>query len=207
MSFSGFQEMDFQALDIDGLEPRMKAIQERIQPKFREIGETLAPYLTDTLNQEMYIHIARHARRTKNPPNDTWTAFSHQKRGYKKHPHFQVGLWNDRVFVWLAFIYELPNKKEIAELFSRHQQELEAQIPNDYVISMDHMKKDTEKISSDSLSFALDRFNSIKKSELLIGKQYDKSDPLVGNGKAFVNEVKAIFLKLTPIYQLAFKIE
>ena len=206
MSFLGFQETDFQTLDIDGLEPRMKAIQERIQPKFRAIGEELASYLSDKLNQDMHLHIARHARRTKNPPNDTWVAFSHQKRGYKKHPHFQVGLWNDRVFVWLAFIYELPNKKEIAELYLRNQHKLKKHIHKEYVISMNHMKKDTKQMDSDILTYTLERFKTVKKSELLIGKQFAKTDPLVENGEAFIHEVKAIFLKLSPIYQLAFKI-
>src|SRR5690625_444201 len=104
----------------------MKAIQERIQPKFREIGTRLTDDLSSMIGSEMYLHIARHARRTVNPPNDTWLAIAGNKRGYKKHPHFQIGLWDDRVFIWLAFIYELPGKAEIAGTFLQNIGEIES---------------------------------------------------------------------------------
>src|SRR5699024_11327687 len=64
------------------------------------------------VGSDMHLHIAKHARRTVNPPNDTWMAIAGNKRGYKKHPHFQVGLWDDHLFIWLAYIYELPRSEE-----------------------------------------------------------------------------------------------
>ncbi|MGM8364271.1 YktB family protein [Virgibacillus sp. W0181] len=206
MDFKGFSKNDFETFEIDGLEQRMEAIQQRIQPKFKIIGDQLSPYLSDKLNQDMYLHIARHARRTKNAPEDTWAAFSHQKRGYKKHPHFQVGLWNDRVFIWLAFIYELPNKSEIANVFIEHEQELANMIPTDFFISMDHMKKGAKEMDESVLSEALTRFKTVKKSELLIGKQYPSDHPLLQDGLAFINEAKSIYERLMPVYQLAFKL-
>jgi hypothetical protein len=33
-------------------------------------------------------------------------AFANSKRGYKKLPHFQIGLWDTHMFVWFAIIYE-----------------------------------------------------------------------------------------------------
>jgi len=36
--------------------------------------------------------VAKHARRTVNPPDDTWVAFGPDQRGYKKHPHFKVAV-------------------------------------------------------------------------------------------------------------------
>jgi uncharacterized protein YktB (UPF0637 family) len=38
MTFTGFIPTDFAAFQIDGLEARMEAIRERIQPKFRALG-------------------------------------------------------------------------------------------------------------------------------------------------------------------------
>ena len=38
------------------------------------------------------MHVAKHARRSVNPPIDTWVAFAPNKRGYKMLPHFQIGL-------------------------------------------------------------------------------------------------------------------
>ncbi|MGM8211889.1 DUF1054 domain-containing protein [Virgibacillus sp. W0430] len=204
MSFNGFIKSDFNTFEIEGLEQRMEAIQQRIQPKFEIIGGQLVRFLTEKLNQEMYVHIARHARRTKNPPNDTWVAFSHNKRGYKKHPHFQVGLWDDRVFLWLAFIYELPNKVEIADVFSEHEQEIFERIPNDFVLSMDHMKKDAQAVDKKVLAVGIERFKTIKKSEFLIGKQYEAHDNLLKDGDAFIKEVERVYDQLLPIYRLAF---
>ena len=117
MKFEGFTYNDFDTFNIEGLSNRMEAIQGRIQPKFRAIGEPLTQDLSILLGNEMFLHIARHLRRKVNPPNDTWLAICNNKRGYKQHPHFQVGLYDDHLFIWLAFIYELPNKQKIASTF------------------------------------------------------------------------------------------
>ncbi len=114
MNFHGFTQADFDVFAIEGLEPRMKALQERIQPKFQAIGEDIAPTLSSLTGDEIHIHIARHARRTVNPPTDTWVAFASSKRGYKMLPHFQVGLFHSHLFVWFALIYEAQNKSALA---------------------------------------------------------------------------------------------
>src|SRR5690625_1659626 len=141
MNFNGFYQEDFDTFLIDGLDERMKAIQTRIQPKFQAIGSYLTDYLSVQLGNEVFLHIAKHARRTVNPPQDTWLAIADNKRGYKKHPHFQVGLFDDHVFMWLAFIYELDGKKEIAESFISCFDKLK-KLPGDFVISLDHMRSE-----------------------------------------------------------------
>lgn len=205
MEFNGFQQKDFDTFLINGLEDRMAAIQERIQPKFRAIGNELVDFLATKLGNEMFVHIARHARRTVNPPADTWMAFSSNNRGYKKHPHFQIGLWDDRAFVWLAFIYELPNKKEISETFLTNNETLKEMIPSDYDISMNHMKKSNEKLVDIDWDHTLERFNKVKSAELLIGKQFDPTDSLMQDGEAFIKEIESIYNTLIPIYQLSLK--
>lgn len=203
MSFKGFTQADFETFHIDGLDERMAAIRERIQPKFKAIGDELADYLTEKAGHDMYIHIAKHARRTVNPPNDTWMAFSYNKRGYKKHPHFQIGLWDDRVFVWLAYIYELPNKQAYARTFLEYEETLADIIPQDYDVSMNHMKKSNEKWADIHLREKLERFLKVKSAEFLVGKQFAMGDPILQDGEAFINEVKAIYDTLIPVYQLS----
>src|SRR5699024_6638287 len=112
LTFSGFTQTDFDTFKIDGLNERMTAIQERIQPKFKKIGEALTEDDRAMVGSDMHLHIAKHARRTVTPPNDTWMAIAGNKRGYKNHPHFQVRLSNDQLFIWLAYIYELPRSEE-----------------------------------------------------------------------------------------------
>ncbi|WP_269409394.1 YktB family protein [Lentibacillus daqui] len=205
MTFHGFSSADFAVFSNDGLDERMEAIQNRIQPKFQEIGNELVDYLQAILGNEMFLHIAKHARRTVNPPDDTWLAIANNKRGYKKHPHFQVGLWDDRVFVWLAYIYELPNKQEMAEVFLDHQHDLEHMLPADYNISMNHMKKSDDQLRDVELNAILERFKNVKSAELLLGKQFAANDPILADGASFLQEIKSILDVLVPIYQLSLR--
>ncbi|GIN72541.1 UPF0637 protein [Bacillus sp. J14TS2] len=205
MDFNGFEQQDFDTFLIDSLDERMAAIQERIQPKFKEAGEILATDLSEMIGSEMFLHIARHARRTVNPPQDTWLAIADNKRGYKKHPHFQVGLFDDHVFIWLAFIYELPNKDKMAQNFLDHLNMVKKTIPNDYMISQDHMKKDALPLREVDLEKVLTRFRDVKKAEFLIGQHLAPNDPLLKDGDRFLEYVKETFKSLVPLYQLAFK--
>ncbi|GAB4072289.1 YktB family protein [Barrientosiimonas marina] len=203
MVLAEFTSQDFQTFEIDGLEERMEAIRSNIQPKFQRIGEELDRDIADITGQDMYVHIARHARRTKNPPNDTWMAFCHDKRGYKKHPHFQIGLWDDHLFVWLAYIYELPDKQKMAESFLNHIDDIRQSVPDDYVISLDHTKKDAKKLADIDLEQAFSRFRDVKKAEFLIGKHYQPDAPVLKDEQAFLYDVKTTFKTLLPLYQLS----
>ncbi|MEW9501455.1 YktB family protein [Jeotgalibacillus marinus] len=201
---TGFRQRDFDVFKIEGLDGRMEAIQKKIQPKFSSLGEELVPFLENQLEQEMYLHIARHARRTVNPPNDTWMAISSSKRGYKKLPHFQVGLWDDHLFIWLAFIYELPEKEKIAQSFIENFDGVIATIPQDGWISSDHMKKEGKKVSTmneEDFLHVLERFQNVKKAELLIGKRLFPSDNIVMDQQALIVEIKSTYKKLLPLYR------
>ncbi|MDR6551459.1 DUF1054 domain-containing protein [Paenibacillus qinlingensis] len=206
MSFTGFTQHDFDTFAIEGLDGRMAAIRERIQPKFKALGDKLAADLSVQSGTEMYLHIAKHLRRTINPPVDTWMAICPYKRGYKQVPHFQVGLFDDRVFIWLALIYELPNKGNIATTYMNNLKKIQAEIPKDFLISFDHMKKDTTAVSSlDTTGWndALIRFRDVKKAELLIGRNLSFNDPVLANPAALEQLIEETFQQLLPLYKLA----
>lgn len=203
MDIKGFTQSDFDTFTIDGLEPRMEAIRSNIQPKFQIIGEELKDELASMLGTEMFLHIAQHARRTTNPPNDTWLAVAGNKRGYKKHPHFQVGLFDDHLFVWLAFIYELPGKQNIARLFLEEKQQVIETIPNHYVVSLDHTKKQASKMSDLDLTASLERFRDVKKAEWLVGQHFSRNSTTVQNGPVLMQEIKKTIQRLLPLYQLS----
>ncbi|MDM5213529.1 YktB family protein [Peribacillus sp. RS7] len=205
MQFEGFTKNDFDTFNIEGLDGRMKAIQERIQPKFQSIGQTLTDDLSLNLGNEMFLHIARHARRSVNAPKDTWLAIAANKRGYKQHPHFQIGLFDDHVFIWLAFIYELPNKEQIAKNFLKNMKEIKTTVPNDFVVSLDHMKKDAISMKEIDLKESLERFRDVKKAEFLLGRHIPANDPILTDGNAFLNVAKETFETLIPLYKLSYK--
>ncbi|WP_047982941.1 YktB family protein [Ornithinibacillus californiensis] len=201
MSIKGFVKSDFDTFQIEGLDARMEAIQKRIQPKFNEIGQELVDFLSAQLGNEVYLHIAKHARRTVNPPKDTWLAISHNNRGYKKHPHFQVGLFDDHLFIWLACIYELDSKTDIAKNFLANYNKLK-QLPADFVVSLDHMKKDSFALKDLEKSH-LERFRDVKKGEFLIGRHVTPEDPVVSNGEQLLKLIKDTYQHLIPFYRIA----
>ncbi|WP_199617752.1 YktB family protein [Paenibacillus alkalitolerans] len=206
MAFNGFTSEDFDVFHIQGLEERMAAIRERIQPKFKAIGETVANGLAVPAGSEMCLHIAKHARRSVNPPKDTWLAIAANKRGYKQHPHFQIGLFDDHVFVWLAFIYELPDKVNIANRFLDEIDTVAKTIPPDFVLSFDHMKKDAvsmERLGEEGLVKSIERFRDVKKAELLIGRHIAPADPILKDGNTFTKVAMDTFETLMPIYKLS----
>ncbi|RXI98727.1 DUF1054 domain-containing protein [Anaerobacillus alkaliphilus] len=207
MMFTGFKQEDFDTFSLEGLEERMGAIQGRIQPKFKEIGEVLSGDLSAVSGNEMYLHIAKHARRTVNPPKDTWLAICHDKRGYKKHPHFQVGLFDDHVFIWFALIYEAPNKTSIAQNFLNNLDEVYEVIPKDFVISLDHMKKDAfqvKELDKQEFENMLVRFRDVKKAEFLVGRHIASDDPILKSGDQFLQLARSTMETLMPLYKASF---
>lgn len=87
-----FTRGDFKVFDIQGFNERMSAIFARIRPKLTSIGEELEPKLGALVDRPLHVHVAKHARRTVNPPNDTWAALGADQRGYKKDVHFKVAV-------------------------------------------------------------------------------------------------------------------
>jgi uncharacterized protein YktB (UPF0637 family) len=92
MPSAAFGTADFKVFDVKGFQPRMGAIRTRIRPKLETLGRSLAPALARSAGGETFAHVARHARRTVNPPDDTWVAFGPDARGYKKHCHFKLAI-------------------------------------------------------------------------------------------------------------------
>jgi len=92
MPSAAFGSADFKVFDVKGFQPRMGGIRTRIRPKLETLGRSLAPALARSLGGDTFAHVAQHARRTVNPPDDTWVAFGPDARGYKKHCHFKVAV-------------------------------------------------------------------------------------------------------------------
>jgi len=205
MKFNGFTQEDFQVFTINGLEDRMTAIQEQIRPKLDNLGDHFAPTLSALTGTEMFYHVAKHARRSVNPPDDTWVAFANNKRGYKKHPHFQIGLWETHVFIWFAMIYEAPNKVEFGKKVEENAVKIRSMIPGHFVWSGDHTKPDATTFSSmsqDEFIALSERVQNVKKAELLCGLHLDRDIAVKLNGDEFIQEVNSAFETLLPLYKM-----
>src|ERR671924_2304958 len=111
---------DFKVFDVKGFQPRMGAIRTRIRPKLETLGRSLAPALARSLGGDTFAHVAKHARRTVNPPDDTWVAFGPDARGYKKHCHFKVAISRRAVRFLFEVGPEHDDKKRWAAAWKRN---------------------------------------------------------------------------------------
>jgi uncharacterized protein YktB (UPF0637 family) len=92
MVFSGWALEDFAVFEVAGFDERMALIRARIQPRLDVLGKDLSPLLEAETGTEWFYHVAKHMRRSVNPPGDTWVAFNRSGKGYKATVHFDVGI-------------------------------------------------------------------------------------------------------------------
>jgi len=206
VQFSGFNAQDFNVFQINGLNERMDAIKRLIRPKFQQLDEQLTPFLSALTGQDIYPHIAKHARRTVNPPDSTWIAFAASKRGYKKYPHFQIGLWRAHIFLWFACFNELEVKSALSASLLSHERDVFNHIPSQFVWSLDHTVPAVipqETLSPAGFHSMVERLGTIKKSELLCGLRIDKENEIAGSGEALLRLFKDSLEKLLPLYKEA----
>lgn len=210
MTFSGFTEPDFDVFEIPGLEARMEVLIRDVRPKLEEIGAEVAPFLSELCEQPMHVHVAKHARRTVNPPKDTWVAWAASKRGYKALPHFEVGMFRSHLFIIFAIIYESPNKKVFAHGLESNLEEVRTNIPNHFYWSMDHMAAQgtvQQEMDTEDFQTVIHKLRQIKKAEVMCGLRIDRDDPLVRDGEALLKTVRSTFEQLLPLYRMAFEPE
>jgi uncharacterized protein YktB (UPF0637 family) len=86
----GFTAVDFSVFKVEGFNERMQQIYEHVRPKLIRLGDELAPELARRLHMEFFPHVAKHARRTVNPPPETWAAFGPSPKGYKRYGYLAL---------------------------------------------------------------------------------------------------------------------
>ena len=205
MTFNGFNTQDFNVFQTNGLEERMDQIINQIRPKLEALGNKYAEELTALTGEEMFYHVAKHARRTVNPPKDTWVAFAPNKRGYKMLPHFQIGLWETHVFIWFALIYESPIKDSYGKVFLKKINKIKKSIPNDFVWSDDHMKPESythREVKKERLEEMAIRLSTVKKAELLCGVRIEKDEAVKMSEDDWYDRITETFKTLLPLYNL-----
>lgn len=205
-NFKGFGAADFEAMRVEGLEGRMQAIIDIVRPKLEALGESLAPTLGKLCGESMYPHVAKHARRSVNPPSDTWVAWSRSPRGYKMLPHFQIGIWPTHLFMQFAIIYECPNKSVFADNALRELASIRQHVPDFYVWSRDHtLPQGTAhgELADSELAEWLQRLKTVKSAEITCGIQIASGDALLADGTALLHKAADTFETLLPLYRMA----
>ncbi|WP_125711269.1 DUF1054 family protein [Lacticaseibacillus porcinae] len=193
-----FKETDFNVFDDQTLNGRLTRIRRDLDPKFEQAGTALVNRAQTRSGDLLYLHIAKHARRHKNPPVDTWLALSTSARGYKMLPHIELGFWDDRLFLWLAVLQEA--KSLFPDLSGLSSTVL--QLPADFQLSGDHTDKTGAcALTPAHLTLQNDRYQTVKRGEWLVGKTYLRTDPLWQTPEALWVDIVEHFDQLLPIYR------
>ncbi|SHK02820.1 DUF1054 domain-containing protein [Alicyclobacillus tolerans] len=203
--FPVFQADDFSVFDVPDLDGRMQAIKSVIRPKLEKIGAQFAQQLSYDLHRPVYAHVAKHARRTVNPPKDTWVAFSENPRGYKQHPHFQLGIWPTHVFVMFGVLYESPNKSAIVQRLENHAETIIKHIPADYFWMEDHTKPiylSARDVHVEKFKDMAEKCKNRRQGDLLIGKKWSAEQILEMQAHQALASFQEVFQRLLSIYQL-----
>lgn len=206
MTFPLFEQEDFDVFRIPGLQPRMEALIRLVRPKLTAIGELLVPTLSAQCGEPMFPHVAKHARRTVHPPADSWVAWSNNRRGYKAHPHFQLGLWPTHLFVQFAIIYESERKLPFADRLEQQLPEVLQAIPAHFRWSLDHMQPETvahADLNEEAFAAMADKWRRVKKAEAICGIHIERDDPILRDAGKLSGLVEQTFMQLQPLYRLA----
>lgn len=173
-----FQDSDFDVFNDETLAGRMAKIKTIIDPKFVEFADIALPILQED-GQEWYAHVAKHLRRTTYAPDNTWVAFAPNRRGYKMLPHFELGMWADHIYFYLA-IEENMKPKQTADIVNKMTAatDMVLSLPASYRLSPDHMVNETVPLSD--YSHLVKRYQEVKHSEVLIGVVIPRGDQRVG---------------------------
>ncbi|KRK64563.1 hypothetical protein FC72_GL000288 [Companilactobacillus tucceti DSM 20183] len=173
-----FKKNDFEVFEDDTLSGRLQLIRQQLDPKFQKFGDELLSALEEKYQSKFYMKIAKHQRRTKNPPPDTWLAINQNKRGYKKTPHVELGLWPDRYFITFSLLADINKRPEYYPII----QDLEKRIiDGGWGVSNDHTQPELF-TASDSYKKILKRYTSVKSSDFVIGFTLNKDSEIVERG-------------------------
>jgi uncharacterized protein YktB (UPF0637 family) len=208
MAFSGFSASDFKVFEIPGFKPRMEAIKTRIRPKLEAVGRDLLADVTRIGGGEAFAHVAKHARRTVNPPDDTWVAFAGDKRGYKKHCHFKVAVSRNAV----RFLFEAgPEHAQKARWAAAWKRQAPKLIPvfrrarGLAWFKNEHDEKPAvvlSELSPDEVARLADHLTRSRDGQLVLGRAVMTEEAARWKPADYVRAARETFHLLAPLYRL-----
>jgi uncharacterized protein YktB (UPF0637 family) len=208
MAAPAFAVADFKVFDITGFQPRMAEIRERIRPKLEAFGHSLAPAIARATGGEAFAHVARHARRTVNPPDDTWVAFCADPRGYKKHPHFKVAVSRPCVRFLFEVGPEHADKKRFAVAWKKSAGKLGPVIRRVKGLAWFKNEHDAEPagwladMTADGFAALADELMRTRDGQLVLGRVAACGDAARWKEAQYRDAALETFRALAPLYRL-----
>jgi uncharacterized protein YktB (UPF0637 family) len=208
MPSSAFRAPDFGVFAVTGFQPRMAQIRARVRPKLEAMGASLAPALGNTAGSDVFAHVAKHARRTVNPPDDTWVAFGPDARGYKKHPHFKVAVSRHAVRFLFEIGPEYADKKRWLAAWKRNAPKLAPVLGRVKDLAWFKNEHDEEAsaalgdLSPDTLAALGDELLRTRDGQLVIGRVVAAEQAARWTDAQYRDAALQTFRALAPLYRL-----
>jgi uncharacterized protein YktB (UPF0637 family) len=199
---------DFKVFDLEGFTERMTAIRSRIRPKLASIGEALTPRISGLVDVPLHFHVAKHMRRTVNPPDDTWAAIGANPRGYKKDVHFKVAISRNCVRLLFEAGPEYYAKSDWASEWNREFKDNSSRLRGNADLAWFKNEHDeTPAAPLSDLSNAQVKglgaeLTRRKDGQLVIGRRIDAKAFVRLNPKQVEKIVMETFRPLAPLFQL-----
>lgn len=124
MGSLGFAPADFKVFEVEGFNERMQQIYARVRPKLIRLGDEFAPAIARGLHLEFFPHVAKHARRTVNPPPETWAAFGPSPKGYKRFGYLALCISGAGIHARAVVKSEADSRPEIGALLKTRSAQL-----------------------------------------------------------------------------------
>ena len=208
MAFTGFTAKDFQVFAIPDFPGRMAAIRGQIQPKLFALAEEIGPKLKPIVGSETFPHVAKHMRRTVNPPEDTWVAFGPEKRGYKKAQHFKLAISRHCIRFLFEIGPEYADKAKWVLAWEGGAGRLAVQLKKGSGLGWYKNEHDEEpaalleSLSSREIGGLAGELTRRKDGQLVFGRRLDQAEVLRLNPGAFMRTALHAFGTLAPLYRL-----
>ncbi|MBI2161283.1 MAG: DUF1054 family protein [Candidatus Rokubacteria bacterium] len=208
MPSAAFVAADFRVFDVKGFKPRMSEIRSRVRPKLAALGHSLAPAVGRSLGSEVFAHVAKHARRTVNPPEDTWVAFGPDARGYKKHCHFKVAVSRRSVRFLFEVGPEHADKKRWGAAWKKNAPKLAPvlrRVKNLAWFKDEHDERPAAPLADlapDALGELGDELTRTRDGQLVIGRAVHAEEAARWSEAQYRAAALETFRALAPLYRL-----
>ncbi|HEX3175173.1 MAG TPA: DUF1054 family protein [Methylomirabilota bacterium] len=208
MPSTAFYATDFKVFDERGFKARMGAIRERLRPKLEAIGHSLTRDVERATGAGVFAHVARHARRTVNPPDDTWVAFGPDARGYKKHCHFKVAVSRHAVRFLFEVGPEHADKKRWAAAWKKSAPRLAPVLRTVTGLAWFKNEHDEEPaapladLSAEQLAELADELTRVRDGQLVLGRVIPAGEAARWTEAQYRGAALATFRALAPLYRL-----
>ncbi len=206
MPFTGFTDSDFEIFQLPDFASRMPALKTNITPKLKDLGEELAPRLSEIYGQTLYPHVAQHLRRSVNAPVATWVAFAKEKRAYKPFVHLRAAITGED-FRCLLFVEDYAGEKELfAENLARNAGPLAKYLEKRPTIrAYTITDKNSEPLKGEALNKKTlkafgERMKRVKGQHASFGIAYNRAHPVIRSGPQLIDALLDAARELKPLY-------